>query len=125
MQGLPVQRKVLGMTISEKALESAAKRLCMEAMGGDEERNHSRIALAWGMRADRYRNEARAAILAFLEAEKADGRAMMPREITGAMHVAAMDEKSRQRIAGERNSQKLWQAMFDAALPDANTGGGR
>jgi len=103
--------------LDARSLEDAARALALNARVSEMEargyNGHHASEYAeewWRSHLDR----ARAAILAFLEAERSQGRAMMPRTITGAMHVAAMEEKSRQRIANERNSQLLWQAMFDA-----------
>lgn len=100
------------MTLDEKALEIAAKRLCMEAMGGDNEQNHSRIALAWGMRADRYRNEAQAAITAYLSALSEKGEQLMPRTPPLAVikYVAEeLDDVSYANV--EQVANKLFEAL--------------
>ena len=75
--------------VDEKALEIAAKRVCMESVGGDNDlSNHSRIALLWSVHADRYRNQAHAAIAAYLAAlppEDAQGLRERVRVLEGAL----------------------------------------
>lgn len=103
--------------INPESLEAAARAICAEWHDGTTYLRRPRQPATWNTVPDSTRDaflrDARAAITAFIAAEKARGRAMVPRDSTSKMRIAG-NELTLKKFP-DVSASMIWREMFDAA----------